>query len=206
MSDFDSIFGAKTLKESFNREAALYLQEHISEYVSDPIKQASSQDTIDRLITQSRGESFIHVVYNKAAVSAGKHKRGVKDHGRWFASPGAMQGMCKLIRQTICDGLWIDIDFVNCHPAILAGVCKTLLRIPHKFLEKYIKDRDPMLLEMVEGSKKNTAPVKPVDSESEEKGEEEVDDVESAESAESEVPLLSRDEAKKRVLKALNGG
>jgi hypothetical protein len=170
MSDFSSIFGVTTLREPFNRAAALYLQANISDYVLDPIQQATSKDRIDRLITQSRGESFNRVAYKKAAAVKRHGKGAVKASGRWFAeTPGAMQGMPRRVRQTICDGLWIDIDFVNCHPVILAGICRNH-GIHSQLLEKYIKDRENMLQEMVENGVPN------------------------------------RDEAKQRVLKALNGG
>jgi hypothetical protein len=241
MSDFASIFGVKTLKEPFNRKAALYLQAHISDFESDPTKQASSKDSIDRLIAQSRGESFIRVAYGKAAASAGKRKGAVKDHGRWFAkTPGAMQGICRLIRQTVCAELWIDVDFVNCHPVILAGMCRTVYRVPCPFLEKYLKHREVMLKEMVEGELVES--VESVDSDVESEAAQSTSANSTAGSVESEtgasvafdaaavasvesdaataesattdaVPatgkprgILNREEAKKIVLKVLNGG
>jgi hypothetical protein len=171
MSVFASIFDEKKFKEPFNRKAALYLQKNITYFETDIKKQESCQNNIDKLLTQSKGEAFINVTYDKAAVGTDKQNKKQKDHGRWFAkTPGALQGMCRRIRQTICDGEWIDIDFVNCHPVVLAGMCQNTFKIPCPFLEKYLQDREVMLQEMVEGGVPN------------------------------------RDEAKKKVLKALNGG
>jgi len=81
-----------------------------------------------------------------------------------------MQGMNRRVRQTICNGLWIDLDFVNCHPVLLSQMCKNLLRIDCPFLDKYINNRDEMLQEMVDAG------------------------------------VQSRSEAKKSILKVLNGG
>ena len=166
MSTFDSIFGNPKLKESFNRKAALYLQKNLCDFVTEPSKLAKAQETIDKLISQSNGGSFIMVVYQKA-----RSGRGVKTHGRLFArTPGAMQTMPRRIRQTLCAGVWIDLDFVNCHPVILRRLCKDVLKLPCPNLARYVTDRDRMLQEMVAGG------------------------------------VVDRDEAKRMVLKTMNGG
>ena len=68
---------------------------------------------------ETQGKPSIKVTYTKASKANGR--------GRWFAKhPGAMQGMKRQIRHTICKGLWIDLDFVNCHPVLLSKLCKNL--------------------------------------------------------------------------------
>jgi hypothetical protein len=47
--------------------------------------------------------------------------------------------MTRKVRHTICKDLWLDIDFVNCHPVLLLQMCNKLL-----------KSREEMLQEMVD--------------------------------------------------------
>ena len=61
-----------------------------------------------------------------------------------------MQGLNRGLRQTICEGEWIDLDFANCHPAILQQLVKDDLRIDCPFLDKYIANHNHMLQEMVD--------------------------------------------------------
>lgn len=94
-------------------------------------------------LTRSQGRSCLNVTYAKAA-------KGLDGAGRWLAKDVAMQGLNRGLRQTLCEGEWIDIDFVNCQPAILQQLVKNVLRIDCPFLDKYIANRDPMLQEMVD--------------------------------------------------------
>jgi hypothetical protein len=122
----------------------------------------NAKRAVEALIDASMGESFTYVRYEKASLSGGV--------GRWFAkNTSCMQRMPRRIRHTLCAGLWVDLDFVNCHPVILQHVCITE-GISCPFLSKYILERAVMLAEIMQASK------------------------------------LTRDDAKKLVLKALNGG
>ena len=59
-------------------------------------------------------------------VTYAKSKR-TEDTGRWFSKcMGSMQWMNRSIRHTLCRGIWIDLDFVNCHPVLLQQTCKKL--------------------------------------------------------------------------------
>eukprot|EP00282_Hemiselmis_andersenii_P035151 CAMPEP_0169443752 /NCGR_PEP_ID=MMETSP1042-20121227/9536_1 /TAXON_ID=464988 /ORGANISM="Hemiselmis andersenii, Strain CCMP1180" /LENGTH=825 /DNA_ID=CAMNT_0009555027 /DNA_START=496 /DNA_END=2973 /DNA_ORIENTATION=- len=141
-ADFAAAFGMDFMTELFDRNAALYLADHLEKYILDAGKRENALEKINALLEKSQGGSSIRVAYVKAAKADEK--------GRWFANnPGAMQGMNRRVRQTICDGLWIDLDFVNCHPVLLSQICKNLLRIDCPFLDKYINNRDEMLQEMV---------------------------------------------------------
>jgi hypothetical protein len=67
----------------------------------------------------TQGASHIMVTYTKAKKADGD--------GRWFSKcMGSMQGMSRGVRQTICKDMWIDLDFVNCHPVLLSQLCKKL--------------------------------------------------------------------------------
>lgn len=71
--------------------------------------------------------------------------------GRWFAqNPSSMQRTPKRVRGTVCKGLWIDLDFANCHPTLYLQLCeKKLPSVPCPHLRRYVKSRDAMLEEMV---------------------------------------------------------
>ena len=59
-------------------------------------------------------------------MSYSKSKNSDGD-GRWFAkNMGSMQNMKRGIRHTICKGIWIDLDIVNCHPTLLLQLCKNI--------------------------------------------------------------------------------
>jgi hypothetical protein len=155
MTDFKSIFGVNVFKETFNRKAALYLSKNMHLYEKNPTKQADATNAMGCLLQQSRGESFINVGYAKA-----KAAKGFKSHGRWYAkAPVHMQGMKRECRQTICAGLWIDIDIVNCHPKLLQSLYKKLYGECPKFLSRYNDDREAMLHEMMQSVGEGDAPM-----------------------------------------------
>ena len=137
---FTKIFGNKTLTECFNREAALYLQSNIHDYITEKTKADHAKKALDLLMQKSIGGDTLEVPYSKGKASA--------DKGRWFSSFG-LQGINRRIRHTICEGLWIDIDFVNCHPVLLYNICKQH-SLKCKYLKRYIEKRDEMLQEFVE--------------------------------------------------------
>jgi len=127
-SQFSSAFGVESMMERFDRNAALYLLEHIDEFIPDAAKREDALEKIKKLLENSQGDSSIKVTYTKAT--------NAKQRGRWFASTtGAMQGMNRKVRHTICDGVWIDLDFVNCHPVLLSLMCNNLLRRQHALVE-----------------------------------------------------------------------
>jgi hypothetical protein len=141
---FKDTFGVDTLKEPFNRRAALYLQANLEDFIKDPAKRADADDKIKKLLESSRGRA-----YNKVSYSKGKAALDGTT-GRWFAkTPGAMQYLSRSLRHTLCTELWIDLDFVNCHPTLLLGLCKRL-GIIHRRLKRYVRHRERLLAEMVE--------------------------------------------------------
>ena len=65
--------------------------------------------------------------------------------GRYFCNNSVgIQSLPRRIRHTICKGLYIDLDFKNCHPVILKQLCdKYEIKCPN--LCKYVMNRDEML-------------------------------------------------------------
>ncbi len=57
---------------------------------------------------------------NYAYVPVSYKKGNGTEFGRWYASKGiGLQNILNIVRHTICDDKWIDIDQVNSHPSIL---------------------------------------------------------------------------------------
>jgi len=73
-----------------------------------------------------------------------KQKLGV---GRYFAvNSMSLQSITRQIRQTISNGIYMDIDMKNCHPNILLFICDNL-NIPCEILRKYCNNRDEFFKE-----------------------------------------------------------
>ena len=88
--------------------------------------------------------------------------------GRQFAYP-SIQNMKSIIKNTICDGKYTDLDIQNCHPTLLLHLCN-ILHIKTPFLLQYVQDRPQILeqfknkitakrlyLEMMNGKYNNTS-------------------------------------------------
>jgi len=86
--------------------------------------------------------------YNKTTtIQYSKSSKYPSKLGRWFCKKGiGIQSMPRIIRHTICEGLYIDIDFKNAHPTILQSVCLKN-KINCDYLTKYINNRDSLLTE-----------------------------------------------------------
>lgn len=65
--------------------------------------------------------------------------------GRFFCNDAiGIQSLPRVIRHTICKGLYIDLDFKNCHPTILRCLCQ-YHNIECKYLDIYVNNRDDIL-------------------------------------------------------------
>lgn len=72
--------------------------------------------------------------------------------GRFFAVKGlSLQSLPREVRHTIAMDYYWDIDFVNCHPALLSQYCnkKGITCIQ---LEQYISNRDALLRELIDAN------------------------------------------------------
>ena len=89
--------------------------------------------------------------YNKVLkVKYHKSKKYENKIGRWFCDGGVgIQSLPRKIRATICKGLYIDLDFKNCHPVILKTLCDKK-NIDCPYLTNYINNRDELLVKWSE--------------------------------------------------------
>ena len=113
-------FNCVTLNEKVNLEAVKYL-------ITKP-------KAWWREILKTDKQRKFEIEYNKVKVflygqlEGTGHQRTYKfangkDFGRQFDHSG-LQGMQKDVRGVLCNGIISDLDIVNCHPIILAWVCK----------------------------------------------------------------------------------
>jgi hypothetical protein len=117
---------------------------------------------IDNYLKKSGKNDYVSVKYKKSISS-------LKD-GRWFADKAlSIQNLPRPIRHTICKDIWIDLDFVNCHPIILEHLCNCY-KINCYYLSNYNSNRQSFLQTICDKLG------------------------------------CSRDDAKKNILKTLNGG
>lgn len=72
----------------------------------------------------------------------------VRGRGRKFANGAlSMQSFSRKIRGSLAEGLYIDIDMVNCHPVLLQAMC--LIRdFKTEYLDLYIANRDTVICEL----------------------------------------------------------
>ena len=90
-------------------------------------------------------QKYISIYDKVATIKYNKSSKYPSKIGRWFCKSGVgIQSMPRIIRHTICDGLYIDLDFKNIHPTILQQIClKNNIECP--LLTKYITGRDNLL-------------------------------------------------------------
>lgn len=156
---FNEIFGAETFKEKFSRKKLKYmlLNWDVYEKVCIDYDNGTDEDDynpkviLDRYLDKAKGADFVFTKYNKSSNS--------KKYGRWFADGSlSIQNMPRKIRHTICKGLWIDLDFINCHPVVLEALCNHY-EIECPYLHQYNTQRDELLQEImqVEGCTRDEA-------------------------------------------------
>lgn len=86
-----------------------------------------------QLMTESNGKLLVHY----APVAHG--------YGRVYAEKAmSVQGMSRFIRNHLCHGIYHDIDIENCHPIILAHICKQN-GLKCEKLQYYISNREEIL-------------------------------------------------------------
>lgn len=139
---FKKSFGRNELHEIVNISALKYIVKNWNKYESLIVKNDENDyDYNPKNICQkviSGYNKTLPVKYNKSSKYPSKT-------GRWFSKGGVgIQSLPRIIRHTICKGLWIDIDFKNCHPVILLWLCKKH-NIKCDFLENYVNNRDELM-------------------------------------------------------------
>ena len=98
-----------TLTEQFDQSKLYHLLNNKDEYGSI-IK--NNEDLLKKYLYKSRNNK-ISVYYKQ------------KNKGRYYADKQlSLQMIPSVIRKTISNNFYIDIDISNCHPVILSNICK----------------------------------------------------------------------------------
>ena len=115
-----------TLTEQFDQSKLYHLLNNKDEYGAIITK---NEDLLKKYLYKSRNNK-ISVYYKQ------------KNKGRYYADKQlSLQMIPSVIRKTISNNFYIDIDISNCHPVILSNICKKN-NIKCDNLNKYILNRD----------------------------------------------------------------
>ena len=152
VSAFQETFGVPSFQEKFDKEKLLYLSKHLEQFSHLWDAGAGRGDTkqtgeiewdpariVQQYLKLSKGSDTVSVRYLKSRSAPCIHKTRV---GRWFAESGvSLQTMPRPVRHSICQGIWIDLDFKNCHPEIALQLCQKH-ELPCSHLFRYVQERD----------------------------------------------------------------
>lgn len=160
-SIFKKSFGVSSFIERVNLPALSYIIDNYNNLKSD-IEKEDLNDDIDfkinnynplaivskyHRIYKQKNKNYIEVKYSKSSCYP-------LQCGRWFANNSlSLQSFPRVIRHTISKGLYIDLDFINCHPTILNQLCsKNDIECP--ILNRYVEDR-PAFYNKIRDDSKN---------------------------------------------------
>jgi len=146
---FEEQFAAAYFTETFDRQAALYLLQRSKElglsavqdqYLKGEHQKISEEESIQNMLQVTKCGNTLHVRYDKSTTDVDRTRR-------WYAKGKAcLQRMSKKLRATLCQDLYIDLDFVNCGPTLLLNLCQKYT-IPCDILSEYVLNRDHLLQE-----------------------------------------------------------
>ena len=141
---FKKSFGRTELNEVVNISVLKYIVKNWDKFSSLIIKNDDNDyDYNPKNICQK----YISMYDKVATIKYNKSSKYPSKIGRWFCKSGiGIQSMPRIIRHTICDGLYIDLDFKNAHPKILEQLCFKH-KIKCEYLSNYINNRDNLLSE-----------------------------------------------------------
>jgi len=139
---FKKDFGVVELGEVAHIQLLKYIVKNWDKYKHEcPVDKESDYEYDPKKICEKYNAN-----YNKLIkISYQKSRKYTAKLGRWFVKNGVgIQSLPRKIRHTICKGLYIDLDFKNCHPVILSTLCKNN-NIECPYLNNYIENREILL-------------------------------------------------------------
>ena len=142
---FEDTFGVPCMVDKFNRMAVLHLVQHLDELgPSEPVPTYDRNGTFRKVCLKKAMEEFLKRTPNGGdtlQVTYAKAQNDTDHSGRWFAQgPVNLQCMPKKLRDTLSQGLYIDLGFENCMPTLLLNLCKWQLGGTRKGLLTFRKD------------------------------------------------------------------
>src|SRR6185369_12610939 len=110
--------------EIFHIDRANYIVEHYNEF-EEQIKLFKHDQAVDSTIQLLNYIKRAETVDGKIGKVAVDYHQTYPKGGRFFADRAlSMQGLTRVIRHTIADGIYVDIDMKNAHPVILQHLYK----------------------------------------------------------------------------------
>jgi len=145
---FKKSFGYPSLYEIANDKAILYIINNWKEIESQINKDwdidYKPKAVLTKYYNNYKKDKLINIKYKKSENYESKI-------GRFFCNSGiGIQSLPREIRHTICKGLYIDLDFVNCHPSILIQLCE-FYNIECPNLKFYVNNRNEVLIYICDG-------------------------------------------------------
>jgi hypothetical protein len=139
---FKKDFGVVELGEVVHIQELKYIVKNWDKYKHEcPVDKESDYEYDPKKICEKYNANYNKVI----KISYQKSRKYTAKLGRWFAKNGVgIQSLPRKIRHTICKGLYIDLDFKNCHPVILSTLCKNN-NIKCPYLNNYIENRETLL-------------------------------------------------------------
>ena len=132
-----------TLKETVNPRAVKYLNSKPKAWWKEILKTDKNRKFE---VEYKKLKAFLSGQLDGTGTTRRYKYANGKTFGRQFDHSG-LQGMQKDIRGVLCQDSISDLDIVNCHPMILAWICRKH-NIACPSLEYYIKNRDKILTEI----------------------------------------------------------
>lgn len=135
-----------TLAERFDRRALAYLASLSADDFTRLDPTLSNEKALARMQCSKK---YFEAVPCGTTLKTAYHQTSMgKTLGRFFADGGlSQQGMSKALRHTLSRELYLDLDFVNCHPALLSQLCAKI-GIEAPFLTSYASNREAILSQM----------------------------------------------------------
>ncbi|RLN95776.1 hypothetical protein BBJ28_00020629 [Nothophytophthora sp. Chile5] len=137
--------GSNEFVETFDRNKLAFILNNIEAVKAKYRPNARDGLSIDTYYLAScptnggKGEINVQYIQN--------HAKKLK--GRYLAVKSLSgQAMVREVRQTIFDGLYVDLDMDNCHPVIQVWLCRNL-NIPCKFLKQYVDHREEIIRDLI---------------------------------------------------------
>ncbi|RLN75929.1 hypothetical protein BBJ28_00015155, partial [Nothophytophthora sp. Chile5] len=137
--------GSNEFVETFDRNKLAFILNNINAVKAKyrpNVRDGLSIDTYyfaSRPTTGGDGEISVQYIQNHEKKLRGRYQAVKSISG---------QAMVREVRQTIFDGLYVDLDMDNCHPVIQVWLCRNL-NIPCKFLKQYVGHREEIIGDLI---------------------------------------------------------
>jgi hypothetical protein len=122
LNNFDDLWAAQSIGKFYNKKREVIDKAGVEQIIKSMYM--AKLESSDVLYQWSKGEA-----------------------GRLFSTVPSFQGIARVLRHTLARKHHRDIDIKNAHPVFLLDECRKR-NIPHRCLRKYIKNREPLLLEL----------------------------------------------------------